>query len=126
MDPLGFALENFDAIGHFRTTSESNEPVDTSGALPDGTPFQGPAGLRQALLAQSSNFVETMTEKLLIYAVGRGVEAPDMPSIRAIVRAAAANDYRFSTVVLGIAKSIPFQMRRSAAPEPAATEARRP
>src|SRR5262249_21922951 len=115
MDPLGFALENFDAVGHFRTTSESTEPVDASGALPDGTPFQGPAGLRHALLGQSGIFVQTMTEKLLTYAVGRGVDATDMPSIRAITRDAAARDLRFSAIVLGIARSIPFQMRRAAA-----------
>ena len=89
MDPLGFALENFDAVGRWRTLGESSEPIDASGVLPDGTKFDGPAGLRQALLAQSDQFVTTLTEKLLTYALGRGVEYYDAPAVRAIVRDAA-------------------------------------
>jgi len=112
MDPLGFALENFDAIGQWRSIGESQEPIDASGALPDGTAFQGPAGLRQVLLGQQQEFVGTLTEKLLTYAIGRGLEYSDMPAVRAIAREAAASDNRLSSVVLGIVRSVPFQMRR--------------
>ena len=113
MDPLGFALENFDAIGRFRSISESKEPVDVSGALPDGTPFEGPAGLRQVLLGRREEFVGTLADKLLTYAIGRGLDAPDMPAVRAIVRESAASDYRVSSLVLAIVRSMPFQMRTS-------------
>src|SRR5213078_3572546 len=89
MDPLGFALENFDAIGGWRAVGESKEPVDASGALPDGTAFQGPVGLRQVLLGQRREFVDTLAQKLLTYAVGRGLESSDMPAVRTIVRQAA-------------------------------------
>ena len=111
MDPLGFALENFDAIGRWRTT-QGNTPIDASGELPDGTKFQGPSELRRVLLTKREQFVGTVTEKLLTYALGRGVEYFDMPAIRKIVRDAASSDYRFSAIVLGIAKSTPFRMRR--------------
>jgi hypothetical protein len=111
MDPLGFALENFDAIGRWRTT-QGNTPIDASGELPDGTKFQGPSELRRVLLSKRDQFVGTVTEKLLTYAVGRGIEYYDMPAVRKIVRGGASSDYRFSAIVLGIAKSTPFQMRR--------------
>jgi hypothetical protein len=124
MDPLGFALENFDAIGQFRTLSESKEPVDASGALPDGTPFDGPAGLRQALLGQRQDFVETLTEKLLVYALGRGLAYSDMPAVRAIVRESGSSDYRVSSIVLGVVQSLPFQMRKSAGHQAELTAAR--
>ena len=114
MDPLGFALENFDAIGTWRTTNEARAPIDTSAALPDGTQFQGLAGLRGVLLSHREHFVGALTEKLLAYAVGRGVEYYDQPSIRKIIRDAAPNDYRWSSIVLGIVQSTTFQMRRSA------------
>jgi hypothetical protein len=112
MDPLGFALENFDAVGRWRTLDESGTTIDASGALPDGTPLSGVDGLKAALLS-SDGFVMTLTEKLLTYALGRGVEPYDMPAVRGVVRGAAADDYRFSALVLGIVKSTPFQMRKS-------------
>ena len=113
MDPLGFALENFDAVGRWRTRGESNDAIDASGVLPDGTSFEGPEGMRQALLREPKRFVATVTEKLLTYALGRNVESYDMPAVRAIVRDAERNDYRFSSIVLGIVRSTPFQMRMS-------------
>jgi hypothetical protein len=112
MDPLGLALENFDAVGVWRTHEEGNTPIDASGTLPDGTKFDSPAGLRKALLARPERFVQTMTEKLLTYAVGRSLEYYDAPAVRAIVRQAAGKDYRFSDLMLGVVKSIPFQMKR--------------
>jgi hypothetical protein len=111
MDPLGFALENFDAVGGWRT-AQGNTPIDASGELPDGTKFQGPSELRRILLSKRDQFVGTVTEKLLTYALGRGIEYYDMPAVRKIVRDAASSDYRFSAIILGIAKSTPFQMRR--------------
>jgi hypothetical protein len=112
MDPLGFSLENYDAVGRWRT-AEDNKPIDASGGLPDGTKFDGVAGLQKALLSRPEIFVTTLSEKLLTYALGRGVEYYDAPAIRKIVRDARASDYRFSTIVLGIVESTPFQMRRS-------------
>ena len=116
MDPPGFALEQFDAVGRFRTRSESNMPIDASGVLPDGTVFEGAAGLRQALLRRPDLFITTLTEKLLTYALGRGVENYDAPAIRAITRAAASDGHRFSSLILGVIKSLPFQMRRTRVP----------
>jgi hypothetical protein len=113
MDPLGFALENFDAIGRWRDTGEDRAPIDASATMPDGSKFNGPAELRTALSARSDEFVRTVASKLLTYALGRGLEPYDMPAIRAIVHDAAAQDYRWSAVILGIVKSVPFQMRRS-------------
>ena len=109
MDPLGFSLENYDAIGAWRTTANS-VPVDASGALPDGTKFEGPSGLRDVILSRRDEFVMTVTQKLLTYALGRGLEYYDMPVVRRIVRDAAAADYRWSAVVRGIAESAAFQM----------------
>ncbi len=114
MDPPGFALEQFDAVGRYRTRNEAGAPIDASGVLPDGTPFEGAAGLRDALLKRPDLFVTTLTEKLLTYALGRGVEHYDAPAVRAIVRDAERDDSRFSSIVLGIVESMPFQMRRSA------------
>ena len=110
MDPLGFALENFDAIGGWRTT-DARLPIDASGVLPNGAEFEGPAGLRTLLVNNPEQFVRTLTEKLLAYALGRGVEYYDYPTIRKITRDAAATDYRWSSIVLGIVESPPFQMR---------------
>jgi hypothetical protein len=110
MDPLGFALENFDAIGKWRSATEDGELVDASGTLPDGTALDGPSGLRRVLEAHREEFVTTVTSKLLTYAVGRGVEYYDAPAIRTILRQAAP-DYRWSSIVLGIVTSPPFQMR---------------
>ena len=112
MDPLGFALEHFDAVGKWRD-AEGGVPVDASGALPDGTTFDGLPGLRDVLLARQDEFVTTVAEKLLTYALGRGIEHYDRPAIRAIVRDAAADGYRWSALVLGVARSLPFQMRRA-------------
>ena len=113
MDPLGFALENFDAVGAWRTR-DAGLPVDASAVLADGTTaFDGPAGLRRVLLDRAEQFVETVTEKLLTYALGRGLEHYDRPVVRAIARAAAEDDYRWSSLILGIVESTPFRMRRS-------------
>ena len=117
MDPLGFALENFDAIGKWRSTSgAANTPVDASGVLPDGTKFNGPAELRRVLLSRSGQFANTVTEKLLTYALGRGIDYYDAPAIRNILRGAAPAEYRWSSLIMGIVKSDPFQMRRSRQP----------
>jgi hypothetical protein len=115
MDPLGFALENFDGIGAWRT-AERGTPINASATLPHGSSFEGPSGLVDVLLGQEERFAETVTEKLLTYALGRGVEYYDGPAIRKITHAAAANDYRWSSVILGIVDSTPFQMRRSREP----------
>jgi mono/diheme cytochrome c family protein len=114
MDPLGFALENFDAIGKWRT-AEGSSPIDASGVLPDGTKFSGPDDFRTALVAHRDEFVRTFTERLLTYALGRAVAHYDMPALRTIMREAAPSEYRWSSLILGIVKSRPFQMR--AAPE---------
>ena len=113
MDALGLPLESFDAVGGWRERSESNEPIDVSGALPDGTPFMGARELREALLRRPDTFLTTLTEKLLTYAVGRGLSYYDAPAVRAITRDAARSDYEFSTIVLGIVNSVPFQMRKA-------------
>ncbi|MBM40770.1 MAG: hypothetical protein CL483_02450 [Acidobacteria bacterium] len=111
MDPLGFALENFDAIGRWRSEGDGGTPVDSAGVLGDGTPVDGPASLVDALLIRPESFVTTVTEKLLTYGLGRGVEYFDAPAVRRIVRDAAAEDYRWSAIIAGIARSVPFQMR---------------
>jgi hypothetical protein len=108
MDPLGFAMENFDAVGSWRTV-EAGAPIDASGQFLDGTPLNGVASLRRALVNRPDVFVGTMAEKLLTYALGRGLDYRDMPTVRRIVRGAAAHDYRFSSLILGIATSTPFR-----------------
>lgn len=118
MDPIGFALENFDGIGKWRT-KEAGQKVDASGQLVDGTKVNGVADLRNALLRYKPQFARTVTEKLLTYGLGRGVVYQDMPVVRAIVREAAGDDYRFSALVAGIVNSEPFQMNRKPAPAPA-------
>ena len=110
MDPLGFALEPFDAIGRWRTT-EDGQPVDARGALIDGTQIDGPRGLRDMLVGRQDEFIRTVTEKLLTYAIGRGVEYYDMPAVRQIQREAADTDHRWESIILGITKSTPFRMR---------------
>jgi hypothetical protein len=110
MDPLGLALENFDGIGAWRI-KDADVEIDASTELADGTKVNGPVGLREALLRRPDLFVGTMTEKLLVYALGRGLEFYDMPTVRAIVRKAAVQNYRFSSLVMGIVGSTPFQMR---------------
>ena len=113
IDPAGLALENFDAVGAWRTRDGGTRgtPVDASGQLVDGTPVNGVVELRQALLREPETFVTTMTEKLLTYAVGRGLTAYDMPAVRSIVRESQRQEYRFSSIVLEIVRSVPFQMR---------------
>jgi mono/diheme cytochrome c family protein len=113
MDPLGFALEHFDAIGGWRTMAEDGNPVDASGSLPDGTRVEGLAGLRDVLMTRREQFVGTLTGKLLSYAIGRGLEFYDRPVVRRIARESRADDYRWSSLILGIAQSAPFQMRVS-------------
>ena len=112
MDPAGLSMENFDAIGRWRA-AEGGAAIDATGSLPGGTDFDGVAGLRGALLDRPEVFVGTVTEKLLIYALGRGLEHTDAPAVRAIVREAADDEYRLSSLVLGVVQSAPFQMRRS-------------
>jgi hypothetical protein len=112
MDPVGFALENYDAVGRWRTIDDG-KPIDVSGSLPDGSKFDGATGLQQALLSRPENFATTFTDKLLTYALGRGVEPYDAPAVRKVVREAGKNDFRFSSFILGIVNSTPFQMRRS-------------
>jgi hypothetical protein len=107
MDPLGYALENFDGLGRWRET------VDSSGILPDGTKVDGPVGLRNVLLGKKDQFVMTVTERLLTYALARGIEPSDMPAVRKIVRGAASADYRWSSLISGVVNSVPFQMRRA-------------
>jgi hypothetical protein len=116
MDPIGLTLENFDGVGQWRNM-DSGFKIDASGQLVDGTPVDGPSSLRKALLDRPEAFVGTMTEKLLMYAVGRETKYYDMPVVRAIMKDTAGDRYRFSELVLGIVKSAPFQMRiKEAAP----------
>jgi hypothetical protein len=112
MDPPGFSLENFDAVGRWRDF-DGAMPVDVSGGLPDGSTFEGVDGLQKAILKNPEMFVGTLAEKLMTYGVGRGLESHDAPSVRKIVREARAHDYRFSSLVQGIVASTPFQMRRA-------------
>jgi hypothetical protein len=112
MDPLGFALENFNGVGEYRTKDASG-PIDSSGQLADGTKIDGVVGLREALLKHPEYFVGTLTEKMLTYALGRPLEYYDMPVVRGIVQGAARNDYRFSSLITGIVKSEPFEMKRA-------------
>ncbi len=110
MDPIGFSLENFDFIGRWRET-EGGVPIDASSQLVDGTKLEGPASLRQALLSRSDVFVQTLSAKLLTYGTGRALTYRDMPVVRGITRDAAHNENRFSSIILGVVKSDPFQMR---------------
>jgi hypothetical protein len=113
IDPVGFSLENFDAVGRWRNLEVEDQPVDASGAIPGDKEFQGVDGLEQALLRHPELFVTTLTENLLSFALGRGVEYYDAPAVRRIVSAAEKDGYRFSSLILGIVKSAPFQMRRA-------------
>ena len=113
MDPIGLSLENFDGVGKWRVLGESGAVIDATGALPDGATFSGPDGLKRALLAKSDQFLTTLTEKLFTYALGRGVEYYDLPTVRAVVRRSAGDDDRLSTLIAGIVESAPFQMRKS-------------
>ncbi len=125
MDPLGFALENFDVDGTWRDVDrESGKPIDASGLLPDGSEIAGPGELRQALLARPEQFVQTFVEQLFAYALGRSTEWYDMPAVREVVRRSAADDYRFSSVVMGIVQSVPFTTRDVGEGEPSELSAR--
>ena len=124
MDPLGFALENFDGIGRWRTMDGAT-PIDASGALPDGTAFDGPAEFRAALVERREEFVRTFTEKLLTYALGRPVGHHDMPAVRAILRGAEPGGYRWSSLILGIVDSPPFRMRTARVETAGSEEERR-
>jgi hypothetical protein len=113
MDPLGFALENYDGVGKWRA-KDAGSPIDPSGKLPDGTTFEGPAGLKQILLTRDKDaFVNTVAQKMMIYALGRGLESYDMPAVRTVARDAARSDYRISALIAAVVKSTPFQMRRT-------------
>jgi hypothetical protein len=114
MDPVGLALENFDAVGAWRS-EDAGQPIDAAGELADGTKIDGVVALRQALVSRPEVFVGTLTEKLLTYALGRGLDYHDMPAVRTIIRDAARHDYRFSAILLGVVHSVPFQMRTAAA-----------
>ena len=116
MDPLGLALENFDGLGQWRE-KEPGGAIDPRGQLADGTPIDGPIALRKALVERPEMFVRTLTEKLMTYGLGRGIELDDRPLVREIARQAAARDYRWSAIVLGIVRSAPFQMKKAPAPD---------
>jgi hypothetical protein len=125
MDPLGLALENFNAVGQFRTHDpDTLTAIDAAGQLPDGTPISGPEDLRQALIARPDRFVQAFTENLLTYALGRSLDYRDMPTVRRIVREAAADDYRFESIVLGVITSDAFRKRAVDPPSPAQTSPR--
>ena len=111
MDPLGLALENFDAVGRWRGHMPGGTAIDASGTMPDGTAFEGPAGMRDLLVRNPEQFATVVTEKLLTYALGRGVEHYDAPAVRQILREAAGNDYGLASLVVGVIKSTPFRMR---------------
>ena len=112
MDPFGLALEPFNAIGGLRT-HDGGEIIDASATLPDGSAFEGPSGVRDYLLASEERFVATLAKKLLTYGLGRGLEDFDPPAVRRIVTTAADANYSWSSIILGIVESVPFQMRRS-------------
>src|SRR4029450_12743325 len=115
MDPLGLALENFNAACQFRAHDpDTRTPIDAAGQLPDGTPISGPEDLRRALVARPDQFVQAFTENLLTYALGRSLDYRDMPTVRRIVRHAAADDYRFKSIVLGVISSDAFRKREAA------------
>ena len=109
MDPLGFALENFDALGKWRMAADG-ETINASASLPDGTAFEGMTGLRDLLVKHKDDYVRTVAEKLLAYGIGRGIEYYDLPAIRKIARESSQADYRWSSLVLGIVRSTPFSM----------------
>jgi hypothetical protein len=119
MDPLGFALENFDATGMWRDKDRfANTLIDSAGELPDGTKINGPDDLRKALLRRPDQFVQTFVENLLTYSIGRTEAFYDMPTVRRIVRDAATKDYRFSAIVQDVVKTDQFRMRRVPQPQP--------
>jgi Protein of unknown function (DUF1585)/Protein of unknown function (DUF1588) len=116
IDPPGFALENFNSVGQWRETGENGAPIDSGGVLADGSKVDGPVALRNAILSRPEAFVTVLTERMMTYALGRGVEPSDMPVIRNIVKKAALNNYRLSSIIMGIIESAPFQMRTKLEP----------
>jgi hypothetical protein len=128
MDPIGFALENFDAVGQWQSKTREGLPIDSAGMLADGTVIDGPVALRKALLARPDVFSGTVAEKLMIYALGRGLEPVDQPALRNVLRSAAKDSYAMQSLILGIVESRPFQMRtklpNTGAPEPATETAK--
>jgi Protein of unknown function (DUF1592)/Protein of unknown function (DUF1588)/Protein of unknown function (DUF1587)/Protein of unknown function (DUF1585)/Protein of unknown function (DUF1595) len=116
IDPPGFALENFNSVGQWRDAGTDGAPIDTAGVLADGTKVDGPVALRNAILSRPDAFVTTLTERILTYALGRGIEPADMPVVRRVVRKAAQNDYRVASIIMGIVESAPFQMRTKLEP----------
>jgi hypothetical protein len=116
IDPVGFALENYNAVGQWRTVSEGGAPIDAAGILADGSKVDGPVALREAILKRPDAFATVLTERLMTYALGRGLEPSDMPVVRAIVRNAARSGYQFQSIVMGIVESAPFQMRTKLEP----------
>jgi hypothetical protein len=114
MDPIGFAMENFDAVGRWRDR-DADSPIDASGTFPDGAKFNGMAGLKQALLSHPEEFVSTVAGKLLMYGIGRNVQYFDEPAVRAIVKESARSNYTFASLIQGVVKSVPFQMREAQA-----------
>jgi len=116
IDPPGFALENFNSVGQWRDTGPDGAPIDTAGVLADGTKVDGPVALRNAILSRPDAFVTTLTERMLTYALGRGVEPADMPVVRRVVKKAGQNDYHFMSIIMGIVESAPFQMRTKLEP----------
>ncbi len=113
MDPIGFALERFDAVGRYRTVDENFEPIDSSGVYPDGSAIDGPLGLRRVLVSHGDQFLRNLTGTMLTYALGRGLASHDAPTVRGILREASGQEHRLSAIVIGIVTSTPFQMRRS-------------
>jgi hypothetical protein len=120
IDPLGFALENYDVVGGWRLEDEWGNPVDSLGTMPDGSDIRGLAGLRSVMLKRSDAFVGNLTSKLMAYGLARRIEYFDRPAVRQIVRSAAGDDYRWSSIILGIVKSPGFRLRQ--APEAPAAE----
>jgi hypothetical protein len=117
IDPPGFALENFNSVGQWRDRTPEGAPIDAAGVLADGSKVDGPSALREAILSRPDAFVTTVTERMLTYALGRGLEPSDMPVVRRIVKKAAQNEYRLSSIIMGIVESAPFQMRTKLEPE---------
>ena len=124
IDPPGFALENFNSVGQWRAANADGTPIDTAGVLADGTKVDGPAALRDAILSRPDAFVTTLTNRMLTYALGRGLEASDMPVVRRIVKRAAQNDYRFASIIIGVVESPSFQMRTKLEPAETVSQTR--
>jgi len=125
IDPVGFALDNFDPVGRWRTTGDDGAALDTSGVLADGSKVNGPVALRNAILSRPEAFATTLTERLMTYALGRGVEPSDMAVIRRIVKNSAQRNYGLQSIINGIVESAPFQMRTRLETEPTARVAAR-